>query len=293
MAWHHEPIAPWQTREWLDQMRQQLRPNAYLRMIENRFVSSELTFVDMDWFDRCVTLDAAPVVADKKLPVWIGVDASVKHDSTAVVAVTFEMGSKVRLIAHRIFQPSPDHPLDFETTIEQTVRDMCGRFAARGVHYDPYQMASVAQRLFAAGVPMREFPQTVPNLTAMGSNLYELIKGCGIEFYSDDAIRLAVSRTIALETPRGIRLAKEKTSHKIDVVIALAMAAHAAVSSATVPEVPMVGPIIITKSGEVIDGNAPAAPDIVANNPYLRRNQPHEPWRGGGGGLAGRNWGGI
>jgi hypothetical protein len=32
-------------------------------------------------------------------------------------------------------------------------------------------------------------------------------------------LRLAVSHTIALETPRGLRLAKEKTSHKIDAVI--------------------------------------------------------------------------
>ena len=37
MAWHHRPVAPWQTTDWLEQMREQLRPNVYLRMIENRF----------------------------------------------------------------------------------------------------------------------------------------------------------------------------------------------------------------------------------------------------------------
>lgn len=297
MAWHHKPIAPWQTQQWLDQMRQQLRPNAYLRMIENRFVSSESVFVDMDWFDRCVAPDAAPVVADKNLPVWIGVDASVKHDSTAVAAVTFEMGGKVRLVAHRIFQPSPDQPLDFEATIERSVREMCGRFAVRGVHFDPYQMQAVAQRLAASGIPMREFPQTVPNLTAMGSNLYELIKGSSIEFYPDDAIRLAVSRTIALETPRGMRLAKEKSSHKIDVVIALAMAAHAAVAEARVPDVPIVMPIVFRKDGteEVAPaaGSAPGRPSAH----YLKSGQA-EPWHAfaEGDGLSwssARNWGPI
>jgi phage terminase large subunit-like protein len=45
----------------------------------------------------------------------------------------------------------------------------------------------------------------------------------------DAGIRLAISRAIALETPRGWRITKEKQSHKIDVVVALAMAAHAAV----------------------------------------------------------------
>ena len=42
-------------------------------------------------------------------------------------------------------------------------------------------------------------------------------------------MRLAVSRCVALETSRGWRIAKEKASHKIDVVVALAMASLGAV----------------------------------------------------------------
>jgi len=30
MAWHHEPIAPWQTPEWVEQMRSTLRTNALI-----------------------------------------------------------------------------------------------------------------------------------------------------------------------------------------------------------------------------------------------------------------------
>ena len=61
-------------------------------------------------------------------------------------------------------------------------------------------------------------------LTAMSSNLYDLIKGRNIVTYPDEDIRLAVSRAVAVENPRGWRIAKTKASHKIDVVIALAMA---------------------------------------------------------------------
>jgi hypothetical protein len=43
--------------------------------------------------------------------------------------------------------------------------------------------------------------------------------------YPDSAIRLAISQAVVVESPRGKRIAKEKQSHKIDVVIALAMAA--------------------------------------------------------------------
>jgi hypothetical protein len=74
-----------------------------------------------------------------------------------------------------------------------------------------------------------EFPQSVPNLTEASSNLYELVKARGIVAYPDEAVRLAVQRSIAIETPRGWRIAKEKQSHKIDVVVALGMAALGAV----------------------------------------------------------------
>jgi hypothetical protein len=266
----HEPIAPWQTQSWLAQMRQQLRANAFIRMIENRFVTTESVFVDIDWFDHCVDSALRPeLMGGAMMPVWIGVDASVKHDSSAVVAVTYDAAAKkVRLVNHRVFQPTPDKPLDFEATIESTIRDFARRFTIRGVHYDPYQMAAVAQRLQASGIPMREYPQSVPALTAMGSNLYELIKSGGIAVYPDDALRLAVSRTISLETPRGIRLAKEKSSHKIDVVIALAMASLHAAEQATRPE-PLCG-----LGGKVFSSTGATIADSVSHHFDRFRSRP-------------------
>jgi hypothetical protein len=47
-------------------------------------------------------------------------------------------------------------------------------------------------------------------------------------------MRLSISRCVALETSRGWRIAKEKQSHKIDVVIALARAALGAVQQDSV-----------------------------------------------------------
>jgi hypothetical protein len=158
------------------------------------------------------------------------VDASVKRDSSAIVAATWDRSeNQVRVVAHRVFQPSQAEPLDFEATIEQTLRAFKKRFRVREVRYDPYQMQAVAQRLQREGVPMIEFPQSVPNLTEASTNLYELIKARNLVVYPDEAIRLAVQRAVAVETPRGWRIAKEKQSHKIDVVVALGMAALGAV----------------------------------------------------------------
>jgi phage terminase large subunit-like protein len=211
-------------------MRQITRPIQYLRQFENRFVSNENCFIELEWWDQCIDANARPLLTDKAMPVWVGVDASVKRDTTAIVAVTWDAtAKKVRLITHKVFQPSPDDPLDFEATIEQTLRDLCKRFAVRAVYFDPYQMMATAQRLTGTGVPMHEYPQTPANLTAMGSNLYELIKGGNLIVSPDDALRLAISRAVAKETPRGFQITKEKSSDKIDVVIALAMASLAAV----------------------------------------------------------------
>jgi phage terminase large subunit-like protein len=92
-------------------------------------------------------------------------------------------------------------------------------------------MAASAQRLIAAGLPMEEFVQSMPNLTAASQNLYELIQSGGLVVYPDPDMRLSVSRAIASEGSRGWKIDKAKQAHKIDVVIALGMAAYAAVQS--------------------------------------------------------------
>ena len=89
--WTHEFTAPWQTEAWREQMREASRPNAYLRQIENRWVTSESPFIDMDWWDACTDPEWTPRLNAGFWEVFIGVDASVKRDSTAVVTVAWEM----------------------------------------------------------------------------------------------------------------------------------------------------------------------------------------------------------
>jgi hypothetical protein len=228
MFWSHTPVAPWQTDEWVEQMRSQLRPHAFARMIENRFAHSEESFIDVAEWDACCT--GRPVMADADLSAWVGVDAGFKRDSTAIVACTWDRGvKKARVIYHRIFVPTKNNPINFEADVENTILDLKHRFRVREVRYDPWQMQASAQRLRAQGVNMVEFPQSLPNLTSASQNLFELIKAQGIVAYPDADVRLAIQRSIAVENPRGWRIAKEKSSHKIDVVVALAQAALAAV----------------------------------------------------------------
>jgi phage terminase large subunit-like protein len=228
MFWSHVPIASWQDEAWLAQMRRSLRPAQFQRMIENRWVAAaEAAFVDITVWDRCVT-GPGPLAANRSLPVYVGVDASTKRDSTAVVAVTWDKAAKqARLVAHRVFNPSPDAPVSFEA-VEAALLDLHRRFSVRKVLFDPWAMQASAERLKAQGLRLEEFPQTASNLTAASSALFELLMGGNFVLYPDGGMRAAVSHAVAIEGPRGARIGKTNPRHKVDVVVALAMAAHAA-----------------------------------------------------------------
>jgi phage terminase large subunit-like protein len=171
-------------------------------------------------------LPAPALFGGTSLDVDVGVDASVKHDSTALVCTSYDKSAnRLRLIWHRIWQPSPDAPLDFENTIEAALLDLKDRYRIKSVRYDPFQMQNSAQRMIRAGLPMVEYNQTPGNLTEMANNLYELLKARQLVAYPDPEIRLCLQRAVATESGRGWKIDKQKQSHKIDVVVALAMSA--------------------------------------------------------------------
>jgi hypothetical protein len=86
------------------------------------------------------------------------------------------------------------------------------------------------------GFPMAKLSQTSAHLTQIGSTLYELIRGHQIIFYDDDDIRLAMSHAIAVESGSGWKITKGKSRHKVDVVVAMAMACHACMESQSGPQ---------------------------------------------------------
>jgi phage terminase large subunit-like protein len=279
MFWSHAPVAPWQDEKWLADMRRSLRPSAYARMIANEFVSSESAFVDLSAWDACVVLGLVPVQEDPQTHVWVGVDASTKRDSTALVACTYSKQAKcVRLVAHRVFTPTPSDPLDFEATVEATLLEWREKFRLRKVYFDPYQMVSVAQRLQRAGVRVQEYPQTVANLTAATSNLFDLIQSRQLVLYPDPAMRLAASRAIIVESSRGWRLDKFK-QQKIDVVVALSLAALAAVrgQSESAYETPF-GPLADLSA----DAEAIAEAEVSAAEEFVEQRMATHVFRYGG-----------
>jgi len=230
MAWHTKPIAPWQDEAWATKMRRE-RASEFQRQFLNEFASSSSQFVNMAAWDRCVDPNATPLPSAPHLPVFIGVDAGLKRDASAVVVTFYDESAKVvRLVYHRVFVPEPDRPIDFEKTIEATLLELNKKYYIKKIVFDPWQMQAMAQRLTRAGLPIEEFPQSSPRLSQAAQNLFDLIESQSIVLYPDDDMRLAVSRCVAQESSRGWKISKDKQSHHIDVVIALMMSAQAAIA---------------------------------------------------------------
>jgi hypothetical protein len=220
-TWRHEPLAPWQTEQWLLDMRRTTRPLQYLRQFENRFVSSSADFITSEMWDKCIKLSAPPA-SNPMMPVFAAIDASTKRDSTAIVAVNGQ-GDDVRLCFHKIFEPTPGNPIDF-AEVEQCLRDLKKRYPLLTIIYDQSQLAFMMQRLASAGFKTEEFVQNPQNLSALTQNLYDLVRYERLSVYPDQKLRNAVVRTVTTENSSGMRIAKDR-SNQNDCVIALGMAA--------------------------------------------------------------------
>jgi phage terminase large subunit-like protein len=237
--WDHAPRLPWQTPAYYATQRRTLRPSTFLRQHENRWTVAESVFITPALWDTCVDRDRTSLLPTREHALFVGVDASTKHDSSAVVAVRWDTNNKnattLILASHRIWRPSPESPLDLEATIEAYLRELHARYRVKAILCDPYQLHRSITTLKAAGLPIQEFPQTVDRTTRMGQALFDLLQGRNITLYPSPELRQQALATVAIENPRGFRIAKDKAANKIDAIVALAMACVAALDGRPTP----------------------------------------------------------
>jgi phage terminase large subunit-like protein len=146
---------------------------------------------------------------------YVGVDAALKNDCAAVVAVSY-VDEKLVLARHRIWKPTKQAPLDLDGTIGAHLRELDDGYDIASVAYDPWQMASLSQQLAQDNLPMLDFTQSSPNLTAMSQNLFELIEHSNICIYASVEPRNHAAHCVAVESTRGWRISKTKAANKID-----------------------------------------------------------------------------
>jgi phage terminase large subunit-like protein len=242
MFWSHTPRQAWQTdakaaRYYANQERS-LRPATFARLHRNEWVSAESKFLTGEQWDACVDPTRTPLLSNPGLQVTVGVDAGIKHDFASVQVVARD-GDQIIHVTGRIWKPSPAMPLDLEATIEEYLWHlMLNCYAVQAIYCDPYQLHRSISTLAKGGAPIVEFPQTSANTTRMGQVLFDLVKGRNILLYPDAELREQALNTVAIETGRGFRIAREKASHKIDAIVALSMACVAALDTPAGPPLP-------------------------------------------------------
>jgi phage terminase large subunit-like protein len=208
-----------------------LRPNAFTRMHLNQRTSGESAFVTEEQWAACYSPDVHPLFTGETVRLTLGADASTTHDYTALVGMD---GRDIRLV--RVWKPIKvagirfgKPTVDLEATIGAEVLRLHEAGQVSCVVYDPWQMAAVARSWEKAGIKCVEMPQTAQRVEADTALFNAIISG-QVRHYKSPDLDEAVRNAITIETPRGIRLAKEKASRKIDPLVALSMANSAALS---------------------------------------------------------------
>ena len=191
-----------------------MRPGTFQRLHQNPWVSSENSFIDEKTYDACVE----PGRPDLTGSLFIGVDASVRRDSTAAVAVKYEEHSDRLVLAdYKIWNPMPGQPINLEASVEFYLMRIYNQHGTEIVKIlvDPYQMARSVQTLVAAGLPVEEYNQTQGNLTEATEALYSVLTTKGIRLYKAPDLREHVLNAVSVETPRGFGSASGKPATRL------------------------------------------------------------------------------
>ncbi len=222
---------PWMTQEYIDQVRESERENTFKRLWLNEWTTNESAFVPMEAWEKCYNPDLVPLQEKDHRRVVLGVDASTTRDITALVGSFFNTKTqKSEVLFVRAFAPKRGilrlgKPTVDLSLVEDEIMYLHDTGHLDCVVYDPYQLHSIALDLEKKGVRMIEFPQTNMR-TEADQQLYDAIVGGAVQHFDHKELNAHIRNAIATESVRGFRLAKDKTTQKIDLAVALSMSLY-------------------------------------------------------------------
>lgn len=227
--WNTTPRLPWQTPEYYAQEAATLTESEFLRIHRNQWQTSEQSFVPVEWWDAC--RDPMRLNAGSRVPVVIGVDASVSGDCTALSCVARhpEKHEDVVEFHTMVWYPPKGGKMDYTATLTPEIRRLCKEYNVVEVAYDPYQLHQWATDLTKEGVAwFNPFNQTTDRLLA-DKGLYDLIRDRRLHHSGSAELRDHVQNANAKTDAEGeskLRLVKRNETGKIDAVVALSMSAY-------------------------------------------------------------------
>lgn len=249
--WSHENEMPWQTEDFLEEARVAERPASYLRLFENRWVTSHEAFMPIEWWDEAIKGaekvglgKSAELWQDhpyRKAPVYVAVDAGIKRDCTAVMGVTFDARlGKCILMFHKIWKPLKDQPIDLDTTLKPFLRKVWKDFNVKEIAFDPSQLLQMKKQFEKEGMKMEEITQAGRDMVNASQLLFDLFNDQNFYAYPSEEIREHLRNSVAEQTSAGLRIVKDKSNRrmeekKVDAAVAMAMACYRAVECSRAP----------------------------------------------------------
>ena len=155
---------------------------------------------------------------DKSLPVFVGVDMALKHDSVAVVAVQVDAEGRARTQSRIWF---PDGQTIDVAAVEAHLRDLHARWDVAEIAYDPAYFHRSAEVLADDGLCMLEYPQSAARMVPACQVAYEWINAGRVIHDGSPAFTDQILSAVPRQTDTGWRLSKGKSKRKIDAAIAL------------------------------------------------------------------------
>lgn len=216
-----------------DYYRSQLHlPEAsFRRLYLNQWTAAESSWLRSDEWDAC---RLPGVGLEPGRPTYVGWDASLGLDATAVVACQWqEIGGERRwVVVPRIWQRplAPDGspvaswrmPRD---EVVAYVEELCERYPVVGVAYDPAYIAWITAELEARGLPLVRWPQSTSRMVPATQATYELVAAGVLAHPGDPRLDSHVAAAAAKAVPSGgVRIVKLHEGAAIDGAVAMVMA---------------------------------------------------------------------
>lgn len=233
--WNTRPRCPWQTEAYYKSERAILTPNEYNRMHRNQWVTSEETFVPIEWWDAC-KVEPLPAPARPNTEKIVAADAGIASDTFGVVmGYRHPTEPETAVVEYaKKWTPPKGGRLDFLGTEENPgpETELRRLFKENNVvefTYDEYQLADMAGRFSREGlVWCKRFSQGSDRLIA-DSMLRDKIRNRTMMHDGNldlrDHLQNANAKTDEKED-RKIRIVKRMATLKVDLAVSLSMFSH-------------------------------------------------------------------
>lgn len=227
VLWNTRPRLPWQTNAYYEHEETLLTPSEFQRVHRNQWSSSTEMFVPAEWWHACAG-ELPPLLPTT--PMVFAVDAGVSSDNFAIVGVSRQNGLVIPRYARKWVPPKRGR-LNFAEP-EAEIRRLAKQYNVVQWAYDMYQTHDMMTRLRTDGIGwVKDFSQQEQRAIA-DKHLYDIIRERRLRFAPalTDLTEHVLNANKALDTKddRKLRLIKRAKHLKIDLAVALSMAAYEA-----------------------------------------------------------------